>query len=80
MCALLLAKPDLRGIVLDLPGVVEDADELWATKLGLHQRCQYVAGDIFKALPMADAYTLKMILHDWSDAECIEILFNIRNA
>ena len=80
MCALLLANPGLRGIVLDLPEVVEDVHELWATKLGLQQRCQYVAGDMFEAVPKADAYSLKMILHDWNDAECIKILSNIRKA
>jgi hypothetical protein len=80
MCALLLAKPGLRGIVLDLPEVVEDVHELWATKLELQQRCQYVAGDMFEAVPKADAYSLKMILHDWNDPECIKILSNIRKA
>jgi hypothetical protein len=80
MCALLLANPGLRGIVLDLPEVVEDVHELWATKLGLQQRCQYMAGDMFEAVPKGDAYSLKMILHDWNDAECIKILSNIRKA
>ena len=80
MCAFLLANPSLRGIVLDLPEVVEDIHELWAKKLGLEQRCQYVAGDMFDAVPKADAYSLKMILHDWNDAECINILSNIRKA
>jgi hypothetical protein len=80
MCALLLANPGLHGIVLDLPEVIEDVNELWATKLGLQQRCQYVAGDMFEAVPKADAYSLKMILHDWNDEECIEILSNIRKA
>jgi len=80
MCALLLANPGLQGIVFDLPEVVEDVPELWATKLALQQRCQYVAGDMFKAVSKADAYSLKMILHDWNDAECIEILSNIRKA
>jgi hypothetical protein len=80
MCALLLANPGLRGIVLDLPEVVEDVHELWATKLGLQQRCQYVAGDMFEAVPKADAYSLKMILHDWNDAESVKILSNIRKA
>jgi len=70
MCALLLANPGLRGIVLDLPEVVQDGGELWARKLGLQQRCQYVAGDMFEEVPTADAYSLKMILHDWNDAEC----------
>ena len=73
MCALLLANPGLHGIVLDLPEVIEDVNELWATKLALQQRCQYVSGDMFEAVPRADAYSLKMILHDWNDAECVEI-------
>jgi O-methyltransferase domain len=80
ICALLLANPGLRGIVLDLPEVVQDASELWSTKLGLQQRCQYVAGDMFEAVPRADAYSLKMILHDWYDVECVKILSNIRKA
>jgi hypothetical protein len=80
MCALLLANPGLRGVVLDLPEVVEDADELWATKLGLQNRCRYEAGDMFEAAPEADAYSLKMILHDWNDDESVEILSTIREA
>jgi hypothetical protein len=80
MCALLLANPGMRGIVLDLREVVQDVGELWAMKLGLQQRCQYVAGDMFEAVPKADAYSLKMVLHDWNDAECIKILSNIRKA
>jgi hypothetical protein len=39
-----------------------------------------VAGDMFESVPKADAYSLKMILHDWNDAECINILSNIRKA
>ena len=35
---------------------------------------------MFKEVPSADAYSLKMILHDWNDAECIGILSNIRKA
>jgi O-methyltransferase domain/Dimerisation domain len=57
MCAMLLANPGLGGIVLDLPEVVEDVHELWAMKLGLQQRCRYVAGDMFEAVPKADAYS-----------------------
>jgi hypothetical protein len=37
-------------------------------------------GDMFESVPSADAYSLKMILHDWSDGECVEILSNIRQA
>lgn len=35
---------------------------------------------MFEKVPSADAYSLKMILHDWNDQECIEILSNIRQA
>jgi O-methyltransferase/methyltransferase family protein len=80
MCALLQAYTHLSGIVLDLAEVVEDAQELWAPKLGLDDRCTYVAGDMFDQVPSADAYSLKMILHDWNDAECVEILSSLRRA
>jgi hypothetical protein len=35
---------------------------------------------MFRKAPPADAYTLKSILHDWNDAECIRILANLRRA
>jgi O-methyltransferase domain/Dimerisation domain len=77
-CALLGAYPRLSGIVLDLPDVVADSDALWARKLGLEARCRYVGGDMFKEVPKAEAYGLKMILHDWNDNECVAILENVR--
>jgi hypothetical protein len=42
--------------------------------MGVEDRCAYVAGDMFNDVPAADAYIMKMILHDWSDDECIKIL------
>lgn len=80
MCAFLQAHQHLSGIVLDLPEVVDDVHELWAPKLGLQDRCTYVGGDMFDQVPGADAYALKMILHDWDDSECVEILSNLRRA
>jgi hypothetical protein len=77
-CAMLRAHPHLSGIVLDLPDVVADSDALWARKLGLESRCRYVGGDMFKEVPKADAYGLKMILHDWNDEESVAILESIR--
>jgi hypothetical protein len=35
---------------------------------------------MFSKVPAADAYSLKHILHDWSDQECVTILKNIRAA
>jgi hypothetical protein len=79
MCSFLTAHPQLSGTVLDLPEVVAEKDELWATRLGLEARCHYVAADMFKEVPTnADVYSLKMILHDWNNSECRQILGNVR--
>jgi hypothetical protein len=67
-------------MVLDLLEAFDDASQLWATKLGLEDRCTYVAGDMFKEVPSADAYCLKMILHDWNDERCVRILLNLSKA
>jgi hypothetical protein len=80
LCSLLDAYPQLSGIVFDLPDVVAENGALWAHKLGLDSRCRYVGGDMFKEVPKANAYGLKMILHDWNDDECVAILENIRQA
>jgi hypothetical protein len=80
ICALLNAHPHLSGFVLDLPEVFSDLSHLWASKLGVEDRCTYVGGDMLKKVPPADLYSLKMILHDWNDQECIEILSNLRSA
>jgi hypothetical protein len=39
-----------------------------------------VAGNMFDQVPKADAYIMKMILHDWSDDECIKILSKIHDS
>jgi hypothetical protein len=79
-CGLLGAYPHLDVTVLDLPEVVGETDRLWAPKLGLSGRCHHVGGDMFVEVPKADAYTLKAILHDWSDTECTRLLTTLRRA
>jgi O-methyltransferase domain/Dimerisation domain len=79
MCSFLAAYPHLSGTVLDLPEVLAEKGQLWAGRLGLEERCRYVAADMFKEVPSdADVYSLKMILHDWNDSECTQILQTIR--
>jgi O-methyltransferase domain len=79
MCAFLAAYPHLSGTVLDLPEVVAEEDQLWASRLGLEKRCRYVAADMFEEVPTrADVYSLKMILHDWNESECTRILQTVR--
>ncbi|KAJ0837678.1 putative trans-resveratrol di-O-methyltransferase [Helianthus annuus] len=40
----------------------------------------YVGGDMFEAIPKADALLLKWILHDWSDEKCVKILKQCKEA
>jgi hypothetical protein len=80
LCSLLAKYSALRGTVYDLPGVVADTDRLWANKMGMAERCAYLGGDMFRDVPSADAYLLKQVLHDWSDAECVQILTNMHRA
>lgn len=74
LCNLLAKHPHLKGTVLDLPDVLSNKELLWADKLRVADRCAYVAGDMFAAVPVADAYLVKRVLHDWSDADCHQIL------
>lgn len=77
--ALMAANPSLRGAVLDLPQVVPDAIAA-AGKKGLSSRFEGVVGDFFAAVPSADLFLLKFILHDWDDDSCVRILRNCRAA
>ena len=76
LCHLLVEYPHLVGTVLERPSVLEHAQALWAERLNVANRCRYVAGDMFVDVPPADAYIMKMILHDWNDEECVQILRN----
>ncbi|MCC7371417.1 MAG: hydroxyneurosporene methyltransferase [Chloroflexi bacterium] len=80
LCSLLVAYPELTGILLDLPDVTDDREHQIAPQMGLSDRCHAVGGDMFTEAPAADAYSLKHILHDWNDQECVAILKNIRAA
>ncbi|KAL2317404.1 hypothetical protein Fmac_031280 [Flemingia macrophylla] len=64
--------PLMQCTVLDLPHVVAG--------LQGNENLKYVEGDMFKAIPPADAILLKSILHDWNDEECIKILKNCKKA
>lgn len=71
------AYPSMRGVLFDLPHVIENAQQ--NTSVG--DRCEYVTGDFFVSVPAGgDAYMLKHIIHDWDDERAITILKNIRQA
>jgi DNA-binding transcriptional ArsR family regulator len=78
--ALLVAYPDLRGVLFDLPSVIEGAREE-PRQVGLAERCELIAGDFREAVPPGgDAYLLSWILHDWDDPAARGILKRCREA
>jgi hypothetical protein len=80
MAHILARFPEMRGIVYDMPHVVNGA-ETYIDQLGLGDRCQAVAGDFFTSVPAgADAYIMTAILHDWDDDASTLILRNCRKA
>ena len=80
LMTILRANPALRGILFDVPHVVEEAQKKIAGA-GLAERCRVEAGDFFQAVPPAgDAYLLKWIIHDWDDAQSVTILRNCHRA
>jgi hypothetical protein len=76
---LLAAHPEMTGEVLELPKVVDEAGAL-PKNVGVADRIGFTAGDMFEAVPEADGYLMKHILHDWGDEKCTQILNNIRAA
>jgi hypothetical protein len=76
---LLAAHPGLRGQVLDLPHAVDGALKE-AARRGLSDRFSAVGGDFFTAVPAADLYLVKTVLHDWDDDKAISILRSCRAA
>ncbi|KAG6722532.1 hypothetical protein I3842_03G165700 [Carya illinoinensis] len=62
------AHPHVKAINFDLPHVITTAP--------MHQGVSHVEGNIFGAIPNADAILLKRVLHGFSDEDCIKILKN----
>lgn len=80
LARVLLANQTARGILVDLPHVLEDAPPL-LERLGVSERCSIVEGSFFDSLPpSADIYMLKSILHDWDDERALAILRSVRKA
>ncbi len=80
MLSHLLAKySHMKGSVLELGSVIQNKELLWASKMNVADRCQYISVDMFREVPSADAYIMKLILHDWNDDECVKILSSIYN-
>jgi hypothetical protein len=80
LCEVLSRYPEMRGILFDMPGVVDGARSR-IESLNLDGRCQTAAGDFFTEIPAgADAYYMQHIIHDWDDEPALTILRNCRQA
>lgn len=77
LAAVLEANKHATGVVQELPEAESRSAALFHER-NLTDRARFVAGDFFDAVPSADVYVLKWILHDWSDDKCAVILSKCR--
>jgi hypothetical protein len=75
--SILRATPHLQGVLFDRPEVIASVPK--AQFAGLEGRVALEAGSFFETVPEGcDAYLMKYIVHDWSDAHCQTILSLMR--
>ncbi|KFF74378.1 hypothetical protein HX13_09395 [Chryseobacterium sp. P1-3] len=73
MYAMLKSAPESSGVIFDEAHVIEKTVELIPENL--KNRCSTATGSFFDKVPAGgDLYTMKWIIHDWNDEECIRIL------
>jgi O-methyltransferase domain/Dimerisation domain len=78
LAAILDGRDGLRGVLVDGPGVLAEAESFLASR-GLRERAELVEGDIFERVDAsADIYLLKDVIHDWDDERSARILATIR--
>jgi hypothetical protein len=80
LATVLAQHPHLRGVLFDLPAVVEQAGPVLEAA-GVADRCELLGGDFFSSVPEGgDLYILSDIVHDWPDQAALAILRNCRAA
>jgi O-methyltransferase domain/Dimerisation domain len=80
IAAILTQSPHLRGILVELPALIDDARTVLEAA-GVAARCELVAGDYFESVPSGgDVYILKSIVHGMDDAKAARVLRNCREA
>ena len=80
LAAILVAYPEMRGVLFDLPHAIDGARRR-LEQADVIDRCDIVAGDFFESVPPgADGYILKTVIHDWDDEHSTAILRNCRKA
>ena len=80
LSGLLAVQPNLRGVLFDLPSVVEPARQIVA-QADYADRLEVVAGDFRETVPAnGDCYILSWILHDWDDHVAEQVVRRCRQA
>jgi len=78
--SILRRNPEMRGILLDSPQVIDGAWDLISESDVAH-RCELLGGNFFESVPTGgDAHMLKWIIHDWDDDQSVAILKNCHRA
>jgi hypothetical protein len=70
--AVLAANAHLRGVLFDLPHVIERVRPRLADAFG--ERVELIGGDFFAAVPAGDVVMCKHVLHNWNDERAAELL------
>jgi hypothetical protein len=80
LAAVLGRYPKIKGILFDLPHVVEKATAHFHTA-AVRERSTLIGGDFFASAPDGgDVYLLRHVIHDWDDDKAVRILKNCRRA
>jgi SAM-dependent methyltransferase len=80
IAAILRANPAVRGVLLDLPSVVDAAGRLLA-EASVAERCEVMGGDMFTAVPEGgDLYILSRVINSFEDDRALAVLANCRKA
>eukprot|EP00292_Cryptomonas_paramecium_P005153 CAMPEP_0113679096 /NCGR_PEP_ID=MMETSP0038_2-20120614/10386_1 /TAXON_ID=2898 /ORGANISM="Cryptomonas paramecium" /LENGTH=425 /DNA_ID=CAMNT_0000596953 /DNA_START=152 /DNA_END=1428 /DNA_ORIENTATION=+ /assembly_acc=CAM_ASM_000170 len=84
LARVLAPNPAMRGLLFEVPSVVDQAEAYWADKhRDLLPRTSFSRGDFFDAatIPASEGggtcFVLKVVLHDWDDASVVAILRNV---
>ena len=79
LAAILKAHPELRGVLADLPHVLERAQQCGFFCDELEARSAMQPCDFFREVPSGcRAYVMKHVIHDWDDEHAQGILANCR--
>jgi O-methyltransferase domain len=80
LAALLVERPGLRGVLVELPAAAGPARRLLAGA-GVLDRVEIVEGSFFDAVPAgADRYLLCRVLHNWPDERAVALLRRVHRA